>query len=218
MRSTNTHPGSPFAAVTAAGFVALARGNAPREGEEALRIVWDWDERTSRGARRRAVMHLVGLALGPGDFAPGRIEADFDEDGHPVGAYYANDWELTSASELLRAVGDLDSGERVLIALWDRGHGFVAVIEGGEEYVDIGSREALEGVSWSPATSEAEPRWISGRRDRRGVSLVMLDTHPPKDPGNNADTAGLRGLCDALDDLLYECPFDVQIGRASCRE
>src|SRR6516225_7031734 len=99
MKSTHTHPGWPFAVLTAAGFSALARADIDFESNQERSIVWDWDERTSRGSRRRPVMHLVGLYLTRDDFDPNhqRIEVDFDREGNPEGAYFADDWDTGPA-------------------------------------------------------------------------------------------------------------------------
>jgi hypothetical protein len=212
MRSTHTHPGAPFAELTTAAFNAIARGKIHQDPEHPPQIVWDWDERTSRGARRRLVMHLVGLQLSPDDFDPSRnIEADFDEDDSPIGVYYADDWDVRSAATLLEAIGNLDADQRVLIAVWDSGRGYVGVLEGQQEYVSVNRDPRFDGVAWSGATLDAEPRWIKEHPSRYGVSLVMLDAHPPQDPGEHLDTSGLHGLRDALDELVYDCPFDVLV-------
>ena len=38
---------------------------------------------------------------------------------------------------------------------------------------------------------------------------MLVDEHPPVDPGISLDTSGLHGLRDALDELLYDLPFEV---------
>lgn len=211
MKPTHTHPGWPFALLTEAGFSALARGDIPVLPEYEQGVVWDWDERTSRGSRRRPVMHLLGLPLAPHDFDPSpNIDADFDEEGNAEGTYYADGWDTKPAATLLEGVGQLDADQRVLIALWDRHGGHVAVADGGEDYVSIESAHD-NSLRWSPADRSAQPHWIADHDSHCGVSMVLLDAQPPPGPGEDADGAGLQGLLNALDDLLVECPFPVAL-------
>jgi hypothetical protein len=209
MKSTAPHSGFTFAVLTAAGFSALARGTTSNDPEHPPCIVWDWDERTSRGPRRRPVMHLIGLRVSPGDFTPPSVEADFDRDGTAVGVYYPSDWELDAAATILDAIARLPLDQAVLIAIWDGGAGHVSVLGSDEITLDPNSAEPFDGVNWSPATPDAEPRWIREHPSRIGVSIVLVDEHPPVDPGEPLDTSGLHGLRDALEELLYDCPFEV---------
>lgn len=210
MKRTDAHPGRPFAELTAAAFDALARGETPDPG--GLRVVWDWDERTSRGSRRRPAMHVVGLVLSPDEFRPGTgIGADFDEEGNAEGVYYEDGWDVSAAGVFLETIGNQDSDHRFLIALWLGHEAYVGVLSGGEEYTNINQNSWFEGVDWSPANPGAMPPAIAGHPGQRGVTIVALDTRVPSDRVGEVDSAGLYGLRDALTDLVYDCPFEVLI-------
>jgi hypothetical protein len=206
MKSTAPHPGFAFAALTTAAFNALAREYPDSAQDRPPCVVWDWDERTSRGARRRPAMHIVGLYVAPEDFTPPNVEADFDKDGSAVGVYYPDDWENGAPATILDAISGMPLDHAVLIAIWNNGAGHVSVLGSNEIRLDPNEPEPFDGVNWSPATPDAEPRWIREHPSRAGVSLVLVDEHPPVDPGDSLDTSGLHGL---RDELLYECPFEV---------
>lgn len=210
MKLTAPHPGYSFAVLTATGLDALARGDTYEDADRP-HIVWDWDERTSRGPRRRPVMHLVGLLVEPAAFTPPNAEPDFDKDGSVMGMYYPNDWEVDAPATILHGIAGLPSEQGVLIAVWSRGTGHVSLLGPDEITLDPNDAEPFGGVEWSPAMPDAEPRWIREHGSRCGVSIVLLDEHPPVDPGDHLDTSGLHGLRDALDDLIYDCPFDVLV-------
>ncbi len=211
MKLTAPHPGYTFAVLTAAGFSALARGDTYEDADRPPHVVWDWDGRTSRGPRRRPVMHLVGLLVEPDEFTPPTPEADIDRDGSVMGVYYPQDWELDAPATILEGIAGVPRDQRVLLAIWSRGTGHVSLIGADEITLDPNDPEPFAGVEWSPAMPDAEPRWIREHPSRSGVSIVLLDEHPPVDPGDHLDTSGLHGLRDALDDLIYRCPFDVFI-------
>ena len=211
MKLTAPHPGYAFAALTAAGFSALARGDLQQDPERPPHIVWDWDERTSRGPRRRPVMHLVGLLVTPDAFTPPPVDADFDKDGSPLGVYWPNDWELDAPATILEGISGVPMDQGVLIAIWNGGAGHVSLLGPEEIVLDPNNPDVFDGVRWSPAAPDAEPRWIREHPSRCGVSIVLLDEHPPVDPGEHLDTSGLHGLRDALDELLFDCPFEVLV-------
>ena len=150
MKSTAPQPGFTFAALTAAGFNALARGDTYNDPESPPNITWDWDERTSRGPRRRPVMHIIGLGLAPDEFAPPPVDADFDKDGSAMGVYYQGDWENEAAATILDAIGGMPLDQSVLIAIWTNGAGHVSVLGADEIKLDPNDPEAFAGVDWWP--------------------------------------------------------------------
>lgn len=209
MKLTAPHPGYEFAELTAAGFNALARGGPHGDADRLPHIVWDWDERTSRGPRRRPVMHLVGLRVDPEAFTPPDAEPDFDRDGSVTGMYYPDGWDLDPPATILEGIAGMPRDQGILLAVWNRGIGHVTLLGPDEITLDPNDSEPFAGVEWSPAMPDAEPRWIGEHPSRSGVSIVLLDKHPPVDPGGHLDTSGLHGLRDALEELIYHCPFEV---------
>ena len=211
MKPSDTHAGWPFAVITAAAFGAIERGYNPHRQDERPKIFWDQDERTSRGDRRRPVMHIAGLQITPDDFQPGgKVEGYFHEAG-AAHAYPADDWHLTAAAELLAGIEQLDLNERVLIAVWCRQSSHVGVLSADEAIVDLSDLAAFVGVRWSPADPGARPRVIREHPSGCGVSLVLLDTLPPSDPAEGHNSTGLPGLRDALNDLIFVCDADVMV-------